>query len=643
MPSDEEILPVPAGFSMVSFSRPPRSYHQRPGGGVAVLIKDHISFEIVNHLSSPDLAVLDLGNTYLIAAYVLPPSSYWRGWTDVDPETKFSEAVTFCSSTHVKPLMVLGDFNARTGRLSARDVHPTRTSADAVMDARGRRLLRLCADNNLVIVNGTEQHAGNFTSHQRMGKSVIDYIIVSSRLYTSLSPHLEIMENDWSDHSILRCGLVISRERLFDFAADAGSEIPRAPPAALRSPETELDRVLANILAQRRTPEELTLDLYGIGYPSPTALAIYVASTARNAGQGNAKATGAVYWGPNNRNNCSFVPEGVQNDNRACLTGILHAIRVTPSTQTMQLYTTSHYAIRSICYWAGQNHAEGWRCLNGDLFRKIVEILRHRVAPVEFRLVKPTDTNQHYHAARGMARTALSSSSAAIGRISDAARPPCGPPLPHNNHTRPKVYTTLAMESAPKAKESVPISAEELDLDEANLDSHRGRIKERQVQAANLKRFIEADSPREWWDLVREWTDAKPKAVRVSADQLRHVFHRRLNPPAHMPEHFDAHVKRIHNLMSASIPNHTVDRTPEEFFTRPFVEDELEWAKAKLAKRDTKTARGIDAVSYKTIASLPNDALASLFNDCISQLDAPQNWFTTVLVGILKKDKPAAD
>lgn len=66
-----------------------------------------------------------------------------------------------------------------------------------------------------------------------MGNSVIDYIIVSSHLFTSLSPHLKIVENDWSDHSILRCGLIISGDHRFDFAADVGSEIPRARPAAL--------------------------------------------------------------------------------------------------------------------------------------------------------------------------------------------------------------------------------------------------------------------------------------------------------------------------------------------------------------------------------------------------------------------------
>lgn len=51
----------------------------------------------------------------------------------------------------------------------------------------------------------------------------------------------------------------------------------------------------------------------------------------------------------------------------------------------------------------------------------------------------------------------------------------------------------------------------------------------------------------------------------------------------------------------------------------------------------------IDTISYTTIASLPNNALADLFNKCIAQLDASQDWFTMVLVGILKKDKPATD
>jgi hypothetical protein len=48
-------------------------------------------------------------------------------------------------------------------------------------------------------------------------------------------------------------------------------------------------------------------------------------------------------------------------------------------------------------------------------------------------------------------------------------------------------------------------------------------------------------------------------------------------------------------------------------------------------------------VSYKTIAKIPNPALLELFNRCIADLNAPQNWFTTVLVGVLKVGKPATD
>lgn len=69
-------------------------------------------------------------------------------------------------------------------------------------------------------------------------------------------------------------------------------------------------------------------------------------------------------------------------------------VRVTPPAQTTLLYSTSQYAIRSICYWGGQNHAEGWRCVNSDLLQKSgVKVIENRNVP------EPTDTNQRYETA----------------------------------------------------------------------------------------------------------------------------------------------------------------------------------------------------------------------------------------------------
>ncbi|KAG6826599.1 hypothetical protein H0H92_015203, partial [Tricholoma furcatifolium] len=174
-------------------------------------------------------------------------------------------------------------------------------------------------------------------------------------------------------------------------------------------------------------------------------------------------------------------------------------------------------------------------------------------------------------------------------------------------------------------------------------DAHRGRKKEQRTQAANLWNWLTADTAREWWECVRVWTDPKPREVKVTGRQLRESFTKRLNPPVVPPSHFDLGVRSRYAALSGLIPSRTVDHSSGLFFSSPVTEDEIAAAKRKLRDRSSKSARGIDDVSYRTIASIPNDCLAQLFNDCVTGLDALQDWLTTVLVGVLKTGKPATD
>lgn len=148
---------------------------------------------------------------------------------------------------------------------------------------------------------------------------------------------------------------------------------------------------------------------------------------------------------------------------------------------------------------------------------------------------------------------------------------------------------------------------------------------------------------REWWDVIRGFTDPKRRLPRVTANQLREVFCGRLNPAKVMPAHFDADLKHLRDLMSDAIPTLTRDKTRELFFSRPFDIADMEKIKRKLGERSSKSARGIDAISYKKIVSIPNEALVKLFNFCITNRDAPQDWFTTLLIGILKLGKLDVD
>ncbi|KAI5895923.1 uncharacterized protein SCHCODRAFT_02491516 [Schizophyllum commune H4-8] len=62
------------------------------------------------------------------------------------------------------------------------------------------------------------------------------------------------------------------------------------------------------------------------------------------------------------------------------------------------------------------------------------------------------------------------------------------------------------------------------------------------------------------------------------------------------------------------IPECTTDRTPGDIFSRPFIDDKLDWVKQRLREHIGRIAAGIDQVTYQDILSTPNDALASLCN-----------------------------
>ena len=185
-----------------------------------------------------------------------------------------------------------------------------------------------------------------------------------------------------------------------------------------------------------------------------------------------------------------------------------------------------------------------------------------------------------------------------------------------------------------------PVTGADLNLP-SNQDAHRGRARDRSLQAANLTKLLNAGSPKEFWNLIRGWTDPRKQPPRVPLVQLYNDFQERLNPSTHFPSTVDGAVRELREVLSGSIPLATLDHTPQGFFSRSFCLDEIEGAKRHLAQRHTKGSPGVDSVSYQTVLDIPSDILLQLFNSCISSLDAPQSWLTTVLVGVLKLGKPA--
>ena len=78
-----------------------------------------------------------------------------------------------------------------------------RNSEDIVINRRGEELVELCKSLNMVILNGRRvgDPWGKMTSHQYNGSAVVDYVIVSVNLLSSIGNFLVGDFSAWvSDH-----------------------------------------------------------------------------------------------------------------------------------------------------------------------------------------------------------------------------------------------------------------------------------------------------------------------------------------------------------------------------------------------------------------------------------------------------------
>ncbi|KAL1671223.1 hypothetical protein EV122DRAFT_285181 [Schizophyllum commune] len=110
-----------------------------------------------------------------------------------------------------------------------------------------------------------------------------------------------------------------------------------------------------------------------------------------------------------------------------------------------------------------------------------------------------------------------------------------------------------------------------------------------------------------------------------------------MNLPHKLPPSFNALLHAATRDEADRIPERAIDHSPGAIFSRPFVEEDLDsgWVKRRLRKHAGRVAAGIDHVTYQDILSIPNDALASLYNTCIANLDIPRVWLLTSLAALL--------
>ena len=162
---------------------------------------------------------------YIAVAYIPPTnSSLYRSKCQIDPFVELKESVNAFSA--LGQVVIMGDLNSRTASLkdyviddSAKylpidgmeDIYnidvqqPNRNNEDSVVNQFGKKLIRLCQESRLRILNGRTlgDLQGNVTCYKYNGKSLVDYVIVSEELMCKIE-HFKVMSEvkdvSLSDH-----------------------------------------------------------------------------------------------------------------------------------------------------------------------------------------------------------------------------------------------------------------------------------------------------------------------------------------------------------------------------------------------------------------------------------------------------------
>ncbi|KAF8176432.1 hypothetical protein K438DRAFT_1607444, partial [Mycena galopus ATCC 62051] len=125
---------------------------------------------------------------------------------------------------------------------------------------------------------------------------------------------------------------------------------------------------------------------------------------------------------------------------------------------------------------------------------------------------------------------------------------------------------------------------------------------------------MDAPSRAIFWKEIKKLADPKAAPISVTADQLKDVFEKRLNPPLVLPSQFDSAQHKINKVLAMLMPEETADSSPEGFFTRKWTEDDIGRLKDHIRKHSLDSASGEDNTSYTDLLAIPNEDLAFLAN-----------------------------
>ncbi|KAG6883297.1 hypothetical protein C0992_009141, partial [Termitomyces sp. T32_za158] len=414
----------------------------------------------------------------------------------------------------------MGDLNARIGDQTAAVHHPQRLVSDHLVDTRGRWLLNFCRMSNLVVLNGTLYEAGSigaFTSFQPQGQTTIDYILASPPVLSHLSPAaMSVVHMDWSDHDLLALHLAIAHPVQTDSDDDDLSRLIPVDHFRQRTHKSSLDLTVNGLLHLAANPAEMLNHFYGHATAPSNIASWYVAASSDHASQ---RASFAAVLRPCSPANFAHTTTHANGMDRNILLAISVILKTTPVDCKLVVYTSSQSVIRLICFDAANRAANSWVGANGDVLKRVCVRIQKRTAQLGLYYLNKHRPNEHCKAVFSLARQALHSpfASSFLFHPLEVSLPSRGWSPPIDCPSLRKVLTSLPEFPEPHIP-GTHISTHMFSIDDAN--SHRGRHKERLAQLENLRHLLDAPSLKSWWDLIRTWTDAKPRSVEVTGMQL---------------------------------------------------------------------------------------------------------------------------
>jgi hypothetical protein len=144
------------------------------------------------------------------------------------------------------------------------------------------------------------------------------------------------------------------------------------------------------------------------------------------------------------------------------------------------------------------------------------------------------------------------------------------------------------------------------------------------MRDANRKKILEDPSRAAFWKEIKRLAVPKPAPISVTADELKDVFEKRLNPPEVLPPQFDSAQHKINQVLATLLPEKTEDTKVSSLKSG----QRTTWADSKtiFRKHSLDSTASEDNTSYVDLLEIPNEDLTYLANQCVEKNDGPLQY-----------------